>query len=169
MITMIARVGVLAGAIGLVLAGCGSGGTTSTTASGSSSAAPVVLPGTVNQPRIGDATGGSLVLELDDYYFGPSFIKAGPGSTVKLTLKNEGTNPHTFTSTALGVDQVLQPGASAEVTVTLPPSGASEFHCTFHRSQGMQGAFFSKPGDTVNAAGADAASSAQRSTGGYYN
>lgn len=167
MTTMIARVGALAGAIGLSLAGCGSGASTTTTASGSSSA-PVSLPGKVNQPKIGDATSGTLGLELDDFYFGPSFIKATPGSTVKLMLKNEGKNPHTFTSTALNVDQLLQPGASAEVTVTLPASGAVEFHCTFHLSQGMQGAFFSKPGDTVNGA-AGAGNSSPATTGGYYN
>lgn len=169
MTTMIARAGLLVGAIGLFLAGCGSGGTTSTTGSGSSTAAPVSLPGKVNQPKIGDATSGSLALELDDYYFGPSFIKATPGSTVKLMLKNEGKNPHTFTSSALNVDQVVQPGASAEVTVTLPASGATPFHCTFHLGQGMQGAFFSKPGDTVNGAGAGASSSTTPTTGGYYN
>ena len=37
---------------------------------------------------------------MDDFYFGPSFIKATPGETITLHLKNEGKTDHTFTSTA---------------------------------------------------------------------
>jgi plastocyanin len=178
MVKMIARVSVLVGAIGLALAGCGSSGKTSTSSSSGSAAAssaaatPVSLPGTVNQPKTGDATSGTLAVELDDFYFGPSFIKVTPGSNVTLQLKNEGKSTHTFTSTSLAVDKTLKPGEATSVEVTLPAAGATAFHCRFHEGQGMQGAFFTKDGDTVNAAGSGAGSSGATTTSsadGYYN
>ena len=69
-------------------------------------------------------------------------------------MKNEGKNAHTFTSTALNVDKTLQPGQDMDVQVMLPQTGATEFHCNFHQSQGMQGAFFFNAGDAVAGSGA---------------
>jgi hypothetical protein len=84
-------------------------------------------------------------------------------------LKNEGKTAHTFTSTALGVDQTLNPDQTADVQVTLPQSGASEFHCKFHQqSNGMQGAFFFKDGDSVGGAAPASSSSSSSAGGGYY-
>jgi plastocyanin len=177
MVKIIVRVTVIVGAVGIVLTGCGSDTKTTTTASSSpagsaSSAAganPVSLPGTVNEPKVGDATSGSIDVELDDFYFGPSFIKAKPGQTLTLKLKNDGTKAHTFTSAALKVDETLQPGQSVEKPVTLPSSGATEFHCSFHQGQGMQGAFFFKAGDTVGAGGDSGGDSTTTASSGYYN
>ena len=173
--------------VGIVLAGCGSSdkkttagaGSSSSSASGSASGsssssggasgAPVALPGTTSgDGRVGDATSGSLAVELEDFYIDPTYIKATPGSKVKLSLKNTGSAPHTFTSTALGVDETLQPGASKDVEVTLPASGATEFHCRFHQSGGMQGAFFFKAGDALSG-GAGAGSSSSESSTPYNN
>ncbi|MEY2455291.1 MAG: hypothetical protein QOK06_385 [Acidimicrobiaceae bacterium] len=161
------KIMVLLAAVGLVMTGCGSS-KKSTTAAGSStgssgSGAPVALPGTTNSPSQGDATSGALTVELEDFYINPSFIKVTPSGKVKLTLKNTGSNAHTFTSTALGVDETLQPGASKDVEVTLPAAGATEFHCRFHQSSGMQGAFFFKVGDTLaGGSGATSSSSSDR-------
>jgi plastocyanin len=110
---------------------------------------------------------------MDDFYFSPTFLKGGTaGATITLHLKNEGKSPHTFTSTALGADVTVSPGQTTDVQITLPQSGASEFHCTFHQqSNGMQGAFFFNDGDTVSGAGAAPASSSSTgssSSGGYY-
>jgi plastocyanin len=130
----------------------------------------VSLPGTVNKGETGDATGGSLEVELDDYYFGPAYIKAKPGETITLHLKNEGKAAHTFTSTALGVDQQLSPDQDMDVTVTMPMTGATEFHCRFHQSLGMQGAFFFNAGDAVGGGAAPTSSSTADTNGGYnYN
>ena len=172
MTKIMVRAAVLAGAIAVTLAGCGSSGSTATSAGSSSSAAvaPVSLPGTVNEAATGDATGGSLEVELDDFYFGPSFIKATPGETITLHLKNEGKTDHTFTSTALNVDEQLAPDQTKDVTVTMPAAGATQFHCKFHEGKGMQGAFFFKAGDAVGAAAGGASSTTTSSSdGGYYN
>jgi hypothetical protein len=56
---------------------------------------------------------------------------------------------------------VLDPGKKATVDVTLPTDGALGFFCRFHgpdaTNQGMQGAFFSKKGETVTTGGGAAA------------
>jgi plastocyanin len=147
----------------LLVVACGGGG--------SSSGTPVKLTGSTTSKGTKDLSGTSIGVEMDDFYFNPTFIKGGtPGSTVTVHLQNEGKNTHTFTSTAFNVDQTVNAGETKDVQVTLPQSGATEFHCRFHQqSNGMQGAFFFKDGDTVSAAGTPASSSSSTSDPGYYN
>jgi len=152
---------ILLGALAVFAVGCGD--------SGGSSATPVKLSGSTTNKGTKDLSGDSTEVEMDDFYFNPTFIKGGtPGSSVKLELKNDGKQAHTFTSAALGVDQTVAAGQSMEVTITLPQSGATEFHCRFHQqSNGMQGALFFKDGDAVSGAGAaNSTSSSSSDTGG---
>jgi plastocyanin len=115
---------------------------------------PVKLSGQVNNHGQKDITGStSAEVEQDNFYFNPTFLKASPGGTVKVELKNEGNVPHTFTIDSLHIDTEVQPGGSAEVSVTLPSSGAVTYYCRFHQSSGMQGAFFSRSGATATGAG----------------
>jgi len=132
--------------------------------SASTGSAPVALSGTVNDHGTKEA-GDEIKVEQDDFYFGPTFIKAKPGSTVKVELDNGGANPHTFTIDGTSVDVTLQPGKEQDVMVTLPSSGAVRFYCRFHASQGMQGAFFFTAGDTVAPGGSSPSSSGD---GGAY-
>jgi plastocyanin len=112
--------------------------------------APVELEGTVNDDGgNGEVSNGEVEMELDDFYFGPTFTKAEAGDTVTISLFNEGDTTHTFTIDSLGVDEELEPEATAEVEVTLPESGAVRYYCRIHQDQGMQGAFYAKDGDTV--------------------
>lgn len=120
--------------LALVAVGCGGG-------SKSSSSLPVILEGPTNNHGTKDAS-DKLVVEADDFYFGPTFIKAKSGRQFSIELKNEGKATHTFTIAALGVDVQVAPGESKTFTVTAPPNGSVEFHCRFHQSQGMQGAVF---------------------------
>ena len=124
-------------------------GTEETTGGGE---APVALEGTVNdEGGNGVVSDGAIEMELDDFYFGPTFTQAEAGGTVTVSLFNEGDAPHTFTIDSLGVDEEVQPGDTAEVEVTLPESGAVRYYCRFHVGQGMQGAFYANEGDTVEA------------------
>jgi plastocyanin len=150
---------ILLGAVAVFVAGCGGGG----------SSTAVKLSGTTTNKGTKDLAGTDITLEQDDFYFNPTFIKGGtPGATITVHLKNDGQNPHTFTSTAFGIDQQVNAGETKDVQVTLPQSGATEFHCKFHQqSNGMQGAFFFKDGDTVAGAGAGASPSSSSSDGGY--
>ena len=113
--------------------------------------------------------GGKITIEADDFYFKPSFIKGTAGSTVKVTIKNEGSATHTFTADDNSFDENLSAGDSKTVTVTIPADGSPlAFHCNFHGNQGMKGAFFSKANAT--AASKDSGSTATTkapSTGGY--
>ena len=139
----------------------------------SGSSTPVKLSGTTTNKGTKDLSGTSIDVEQDDFYFSPTFIKGGaPGSTVTVHLKNEGKQTHNFSIKALNIDETVSAGATKDVQVTLPQSGATAFFCKFHlQSNGMQGAFFFKDGDTVGAGAAPAAStsSSSSSSGGYYN
>jgi plastocyanin len=133
---------------------------------------PVQLQGKVNNKGEKTVKKGKITIEADDYYFKPTFDKAKPGSNVTVSLKNEGKTQHTFTIPSLGIDQVLDPDQKATVNVTLPTDGALGFYCRFHGPSGtqgdlgMQGAFFSKKGETVStgAAGATPSSAATATT-----
>jgi plastocyanin len=116
-------------AAGLLAAACSS----------SSNSSGGGLSGKVNNHGTKTVSGGTVEVEADDYYFGPTIIKAKAGTKLTLEIKNEGKVPHTFTSSALGVDKTLQPDQKATVTITVK-SGTSEFHCNFHGSMGMRGA-----------------------------
>ena len=91
----------------------------------------------------GDAGGGgetvALELEAQDFEFAPATLTAPAGAEVTLTLRNTGDAPHTFTAGAVGVDEEVGAGESADVTFTMPDSGTLEFVCTFHEAQGMTG------------------------------
>lgn len=118
----------------VAVAACSSSG------GGSSAKAPVDLGGSVTNKGTATVAGDSIEVEVDDFYFKPTFIEAKPGARVTLEIKNEGAAPHTFTSSQLGVDQQISPGQSASVKVTVPASGFAEFHCNFHSGSGMRGA-----------------------------
>jgi plastocyanin len=129
---------------------------------------PVTLPGKVTNKGTATVKKGKVTVEADDFYFKSTFLKAKSGTTVTVSLKNEGKTQHTFTIDALGIDQTLNPDQKAKVTVTLPASGATNFYCRFHgpsgSNQGMQGAFFSKNGDTVTTGGTAATPSSSAPT-----
>ncbi|HYV60263.1 MAG TPA: cupredoxin domain-containing protein [Acidimicrobiia bacterium] len=134
---------------------------------------PVQLQGKVTNKGVKTVKKGKISIEADDYYFKPTFTKAKLGSNVTVSLKNEGKTQHTFTIPSLGIDQVLDPDQKATVSVTLPTDGALGFYCRFHGPSGtqgdfgMQGAFFSKKGQTVTTgggAGAPASSAATATT-----
>jgi plastocyanin len=98
-----------------------------------------------------------------DFYFDPTFLKMAPGAKVTVTVDNKGSYKHNFSITSLNVNEDIEPGKSATVTFTLPSSGAVAFFCEYHKSSGMQGAFFFHAGDTVGTA--PASSPTDTSTG----
>jgi plastocyanin len=114
---------------------------------------PVSLSGVVNDHGREDlsARGAevSLELELDNFYFEPTFIKVAPGATVKLEAFNEGDVQHNFGIDSPAVDQTFDPEARRSFDVKLPTSGVVNFYCKFHRGQGMQGAFYFEEGGTA--------------------
>jgi plastocyanin len=65
---------------------------------------PVALSGKVNNKGTKTVKKGKISIATHDFYFKPTFVKAKPGTTVTVALKNDGTTQHTFTITALGID-----------------------------------------------------------------
>jgi plastocyanin len=140
--------GVVIVAFGLLLltaAGCGgkygssSNSQSSTTKSGSGGGQKSIAGVDVNDHGTKSVSGKTEV-SLGDYFFKPTVIEGKAGSKVTLALKNVGQVAHTFTIDSQGIDQNLDPGASATVTVTIPKTGAVSFYCRYHRSSGMAGA-----------------------------
>lgn len=80
-------------------------------------------------------------MELDDFYFEPTFIKSPGGSTAEVTLHNEGTVQHNFSVDDLDVDEDLGPDEEKTVTVEIGTESRYDFYCKFHQGQGMRGAF----------------------------
>jgi plastocyanin len=153
-------------------AGCGgsSGGSnasSSTESSGSGGGGGQINAAGVEANDHGSkSASGETKVELDDYYFKPTVLKGSPGQKVTLELENEGSTEHTFTIDAQGVDQALQPGDDAKVTVTIPKSGAVSFYCKFHKSQGMAGALVAN-GSSPSAGSGSSGSSGGSGGGGY--
>lgn len=123
--------------LALVLAGCG-GSTKSS--SGESNGAKTTIAGVSASDHGSKTVHGKTEIELDDYYFEPTVIQGKAGQKVTLELKNEGKVEHSFVIDSQNVDQTIQPGEDAKVTVTIPASGAVSFYCKFHKSEGMAGA-----------------------------
>jgi plastocyanin len=129
----------------LTAAGCGGGSknssSQSTESGGSGGGGGQVNAAGVQANNHGTKTASDdTKVELDDYYFEPTILKGKPGQKIKLDLENEGSVEHSFTVDSQGVDQEIQPGDEAEVTVTVPKSGSVSFYCKFHKSSGMAGA-----------------------------
>jgi len=95
---------------------------------------------TFNNHGTDDLTGKSQAdLEADDFYFDGTFLRGSPGQKITLKLGNEGKAEHNFSVESQRLDMDVQPGASAQVQVTFPQSGALLFFCKYHHAQGMEG------------------------------
>jgi plastocyanin len=142
--TSAARAAAIFGVFALAVAGCGGygksksgeGGTTSGSGGGQT-----VIAG-VNANNHGSATvrEDEAKVELDDFYFEPTVLKGKPGQRVTLELENEGKEEHNFSIDLQSIDQDLEAGEDAKVTVTIPKSGLVSFYCKYHKSMGMAGA-----------------------------
>ena len=115
-------------------------------------AAPVSLPGRVENEGTLDATATDKVtLELRDFAYKPTFIRAMPGQSLSIDLDNTSSHEHTFTVATVpgGPDVVVRPHSKRRVEVAVPMAGALMFSCRFHEAQGMRGAIYTKPGAPV--------------------
>lgn len=82
-----------------------------------------------------------VAMELDNFYFEPTYVKSPGGGTATVELHNEGDVQHTFTIDELEVDEELAPGERKTITVEIGTETRYEFYCRFHAPQGMRGAF----------------------------
>lgn len=134
-----------------VLAACGGSGSTSAspasattppTTAGSSPASaaptPTGLP-SFNNHGAKTATGSTLSLEADNYYFEPSVIRGTPGTKVTLKLENSSGTEHNFTVKRQHVDVDIDAHETKTATITIPSGGFVSFYCEYHQARGMAG------------------------------
>jgi plastocyanin len=162
---VVGGIAIIAGLVPLALVAPSASGTVASKAK-----PPVKLSGRVNNKGTATATGGTVEIAQSDFGFSPTFVKIPAGTTsLVVTVKNVGQTMHTFTVPSQTIDKVLNPGDSVTVTVNVPKPGAIAFFCRFHKSLGMQGAFFDKKGaKLVGATGATSSGSSggSKSSGG---
>jgi plastocyanin len=93
---------------------------------------------------------GNKQVGMADYYFQPAQVVGGAGKKITLQLRNTGTVEHNFTLESQSVSKDVEPGETAQVTVTVPKSGALTFYCKYHRRRGMTGVLTSSTKPTSN-------------------
>lgn len=113
----------------LALAACGSGGVKS-----KASTQKTTNHGVKNVSGL-----SSVDVEMDDYYFSPTLIKASPGQKLTVHLSNRGSVEHNFSIASQGIHRDVPPGKTASVRVILPRTGTITFFCKYHRARGMAG------------------------------
>jgi plastocyanin len=69
-------------------------------------------------------------VQLADFAFEPDCLSVDAGATI--TLENTGDAPHTFTVAGTDVDINVDPGASADVSLSGLEPGTYAVTCTFH-------------------------------------
>lgn len=84
--------------------------------------------------------GGTIEMEMDENYFGPTILKGPAGATVKIELENEGVRQHNFSVPSQGIDLNCGVRARGEVEVVFPRSGVLAFTCKYSITSGMRGA-----------------------------
>ena len=86
------------------------------------------------------ASSGEVKVNMVDDAFQPKTITGKAGSTVKVELKNTGSNEHNFKiDSQKQADADVKPGEDATVTVKIPTSGSVHFYCEYHKGLGMVG------------------------------
>lgn len=119
-------------------------------ACGSNEEVTVATPPAGSPKAVGDNDHGTktfttqtftLDLELDNFYFEPTYIKAPGASTVMVKLENHGDVEHNFSIEALNVDKDVEPKKGTEFELKLGTETRYNFFCKYHENMGMRGAF----------------------------
>jgi plastocyanin len=125
------------GALALLIVGCGSKKSES---GEEEEGTQTTIAGVVANDHGSKEVSGETEVELDDFYFEPTVLEGKPGAKIELELENEGKEEHNFSIDSPKIDQDVEAGESAKVTVTIPQSGEVSFYCKYHKNMGMAGA-----------------------------
>jgi plastocyanin len=139
---------VLLAVAALGLAACGSSSNNSSSSSPTSTSAAAGGGGyggassnkTTAASSSSASSSGAKEVEMEDNFFKQKTITGKAGSTVKIELKNTGSNEHNFKiDSQKQADADVKPGKTATVTVKIPASGSVQFYCEYHKGLGMVG------------------------------
>jgi plastocyanin len=84
-------------------------------------------------------TSQTLELEVDSYYFEPTFLRGAAGQALTLEIKNDAKITHNFSVKGQASDMDIPAEGTTAVKVTFPQSGVVQFFCKYHTGQGMNG------------------------------
>ena len=117
--------GIVCATLSVVLGGCGSAVTSSSSGSRHSASSPASA---VSKAALAPAT-REVTIAISDYSYHPAKISVAAGT--KVTFTNHDQTPHTATSTTTGFDTgTVNPGRSATVDFSKP--GTYTYYCQFH-------------------------------------
>jgi plastocyanin len=81
----------------------------------------------------GGSGGGGTTVTMEGFAFHPDALTL-PSGKVTLTVTNDDSTLHSFTLDDGSVSVDVQPGATKQVTITVPASGTLGWHCRIHTS-----------------------------------
>ena len=127
-------IGVLAGVLALVAAGCGGGDDNG----GGSASATTAAPETTSAPETTAAAGGGADNELKLTASGTAWDTTSfdlkSGTSYSLEVTNQDSIEHNFTFAEGDANQDVEGGEDAKVTFTAPAAGSYPFFCKYHPS-----------------------------------
>jgi plastocyanin len=83
--------------------------------------------------EVSGAAGADTQIEASNFAFQPTKLSVDSGASTTLEFTNGDDVEHSFTSDDLGLDEVVEGGANATITIDAPDEdGTHEFHCKFH-------------------------------------
>ena len=125
-------IGVLAGVLVLVAAGCGGGDDNG----GGSASATTAAPETTSAPETTAAAGGGADNELKLTASGTAWDTTSfdlkSGTSYSLEVTDQDSIEHNFTFAEGDANQDVEGGEDAKVTFTAPAAGTYPFFCKYH-------------------------------------
>ncbi len=140
-------------AIALVAGACSSGSNSKATpsaAAGNATAAATAqavaascpansgLTGNVKDRGTAAATGTTLAIEADDFFFAPTCETGVQPGTITMVVKNTGEALHNVSIATQNIDVDVAPGETITVQVKVDKD-ALPYVCKYHRTSGMVG------------------------------
>jgi plastocyanin len=118
---------------------CGGGGNASPQASAQSCTQLTAQAGRVNDHGSASATGATIDIQAEDFYFEPTCETGVQDGTVTLVVRNAGGALHNVSIPDQGIDEDVEAGDTIRVDVKVG-SAAVQYFCKYHRTSGMVGA-----------------------------
>jgi plastocyanin len=103
-----------------------------------SSTPKATQPASASSPSSSNDAGG-LSLSIVDFSFTATSLKADPGKSIDIAIKNTGAAPHTFTIDGVVDSGQISPGSSKTLTLKIDKPGAYRYYCTVHGAARMSG------------------------------